>query len=215
MPKVSLIVPIHNPGKYLTPLLNSLVNQTFKDIEIFLIDDGSTDGSRQILKDYELRDSRIKVIFRRKSKQEHFGQKYSVDLGRILATGDYFMMIDHDDELTLDAVEILYNATDNGTIDVVQGRNISFNEQGVMVYQTPDTWPDKTIIYNIEDLTFEQQFNHLVGGPIALWACLIRTEFAKNIKFEAALAACLLEPHLERPGEKYRPPGVLSFSKIA
>ena len=53
MPKVTIIVSVHNPGKYLTPCLNSIVNQTFQDIEILLIDDGSTDGSRQILKDYE------------------------------------------------------------------------------------------------------------------------------------------------------------------
>ena len=68
MPKVSIIVPVHNPGKYLIPCIESCINQTFQDIEIFLIDDGSTDGSRQIIKDYEARDNRITAICRRKGE---------------------------------------------------------------------------------------------------------------------------------------------------
>lgn len=64
MAKVSIIVPVHNPGKYLKPLLNSLIHQTFTDLEILLIDDGSTDGSRDILKEYEKQDSRIQVFLR-------------------------------------------------------------------------------------------------------------------------------------------------------
>ena len=187
MPKVSIIVPVHNPGKYLTPLLNSLVNQTFQDIEILLIDDGSTDGSRQILKDYESRDKRITTIFRRKSENEKFGQKYSADLGRTLAQGDYVIIVDHDDELFLNAIEVLYEATNNGTVDVVQGRNISFNEQGELVYRTPEIWPEKTIIYNIEKLSFEEQCFHLVDAPIALWACLVRKNFLNTLE----LADCI------------------------
>ena len=181
MPKVTIIVSVHNPGKYLTPCLNSIVNQTFQDIEILLIDDGSTDGSRQILKDYESRDVRITAIFRRKGEYEKFGQKYSADLGRMLARGEYLLMMDHDDELMPDAIEKLYGATENGTIDVVQGRNISVNEDGEVVYRTPEIWTNKTIIYDINNLTFEQQCYHLVDAPIAVWACLIRSEFAKDI----------------------------------
>lgn len=187
MPKVSIIVPVHNPGKYLTPLLNSLINQTFQDIEILLIDDGSTDGSRQILKDYKSRDERIKVIFRRKDSHERFGQKYSADLGRLLAQGTYIMLIDHDDELTLDAIEKLYNATDNETIDIVQGRNISINEKGKIVYRTPDLWPTKTIITDINKLEEKELYLHLTDAPVAVWTCLIRKDFQKDLE----LADCI------------------------
>ena len=181
MPKVSIIVPVHNPGKYLTSCLNSIINQTFQDIEILLIDDGSTDGSRQILKDYELRDARITTIFRRKGEYEKFGQKYSADLGRMLARGEYILMMDHDDELTPDAIEKLYEATENGTIDVVQGRSIS-ERNGTITYITPDNWPEKTIVNSVDEMSFEQQFFHLNTAPISLWACLIRKDIQKDLE---------------------------------
>ena len=128
-PKVSIIIPVHNPGKYFKPLLNSVIRQTLTDIEVFLIDDGSTDGSRDIIKEYAEKDSRIQYIFRDKDPNENFGQKYSADLGRQKAQGEYIMLIDHDDELMLDALEVLYSYTENGTVDVVQGRNISIDEK--------------------------------------------------------------------------------------
>ena len=82
----------------------------------------------------------------------------------------------------LDAIEKLYNSTENGTIDVVQGRNISVNEENEIVYRTPDLWPNKTIIKDINDLTFKEILDHLVNAPVALWTCLIRKEFQKNLE---------------------------------
>ena len=182
MPKVSIISPIHNPGKYLQPMLESVCNQTFQDIEILLIDDGSTDGSREILKEYAIKDNRIKLFFRDKSPNEKFGEKASVDLGRENATGDYIMLVDHDDELTLDAIERLYSYTNNNTIDVVQGRNISINEEGIQVYATLDIYHDPTIIPHYLTLTDEQLIVHFCSTPVALWTCLIRREFQKDIE---------------------------------
>ena len=182
LPKVSIIVPVHNPGKYLKPLLNSLIRQTFTDIEILLIDDGSTDGSRDILKEYEKKDNRIQVYFRDKDPTENFGEKKSVDLGREKASGNYIMIVDHDDELMLNAIEILYSYTDNNTIDVIQGRNISINENNELVYATTNLWPTVTVLKHISNLTQDQLWNHLTQGPIALWACLIRKDFQKNLE---------------------------------
>ena len=182
MPKVSVIVSIHNPGKYLIPMLDSIIYQTFKDLEIFLIDDGSTDGSREIIKQYEQKDNRIITIFREKSENERFGQKYSADLGRSLATGEYIMMLDHDDLLPVDAIEKLYSYTNNGTVDVVQGRNISMNDQRDITFETPDFFPEPTLITDIEALPDYLLALHLVYTPISLWACLIRNEFQKEIE---------------------------------
>lgn len=182
MAKVSIISPIHNPGKYLRPLLDSLVNQTFQDIEIILIDDGSTDGSREVLAEYANKDSRINLILREQSPTEIFGEKYSVDIGRQVATGDYIMIVDHDDELSLGAIEILYQYTQNGTVDVVQGRSITINEKGQQVYATPALYPEPTIVYSINTLSDEQLLKHLLSTPIALWTCLIRREFQKDIE---------------------------------
>ena len=187
MPKVSVIVPVHNPGKYLKPLLESLINQTLKDIEILLIDDGSTDGSRDILKEYEKIDNRIQVFFREQQSYECFGEKYSVDLGKEQAKGNYVIIVDHDDELTLDALEILYSYTNNNTVDVVQGRNISLNEEGKEVYRTDDNFHFPTIIISnnhLQNLTQEQITLHLLYAPVALWTCLIKRTFFNTLELD-------------------------------
>ena len=64
MPKVSVIIPVYNEGKYLHKCVDSVLNQTLKDIEIILVDDGSTDNSPDICKDYERKNDRIKVYFK-------------------------------------------------------------------------------------------------------------------------------------------------------
>ena len=181
-PKVSIISPIHNPGKYLIPLLDSFCNQTLKDIEIILVDDGSTDGSRDILQEYKEKDNRIQVILRDKSPNERFGQKASVDAGRKIAKGEYIIMIDHDDELMLNCLQKLYDATDNGTIDVVQGRNISIDENNELVYYTTNYWNIKTVITSFESLNLDEIWHHLILAPTALWICLIKNEFQKDLE---------------------------------
>ena len=182
MPKVSVIVPIHNPGKYLIPLLNSIIYQTFQDIEIFLIDDGSTDGSREIIKQFEANDSRITAIFRDANQNEHFGQKYSADLGRSLATGEYIMLIDHDDELTLDAIERLYSYTNNGEIDVVQGSYRQIDDHGNITYKPPKFWDEPIIFRDLNSLSEDILLFHLAYAPIALWCCLIKNDFQKQLE---------------------------------
>lgn len=62
MPKVSIIVPVYNTEKYLAQCLDSIINQSLKDIEILCVDDGSTDSSPEILKEYAKKDSRIRII---------------------------------------------------------------------------------------------------------------------------------------------------------
>ena len=189
MPKVSVIVPVHNPGKYLKPLLDSIINQTLKDIEILLIDDGSTDGSRDILKEYEQQDNRIQVFFRTPSSTENFQEKYSVDLGRQKAIGEYIMILDHDDELFPKAIENLYLYTDNNTVDVIQGRSIKVdnNNDNQVIYETPNFFPKATLLGNWSTLNEKDILYHLIECPIALWACLIRNEFQKDIE----LADCV------------------------
>ena len=71
LPKVSIIVPVYNSGKYLKTCLESLVNQTLKDIEIIAIDDCSTDNSLLILEEYAKKDSRIKVYHNEKNRPEY------------------------------------------------------------------------------------------------------------------------------------------------
>ncbi len=92
MPKVSIIVPVYNVEKYLSTCLDSLINQTLKDIEIICINDGSTDNSLNILNEYAQKDTRIIVI-----NKENSGPGSCRNLGIEKATGEYIQFVDSDD----------------------------------------------------------------------------------------------------------------------
>ena len=92
MPKVSIIVPVYNVERYLRQCLDSLVNQTYQNIEIICVDDGSTDASSEILTEYALKNSKVRVI-----RQENSGLSAARNVGFSFATGEYVMYVDSDD----------------------------------------------------------------------------------------------------------------------
>lgn len=91
-PKISIIIPVYNVEKYIKRCLDSIINQTLKELEIICIDDGSTDGSGQILDEYSQNDSRIKVIHKQSE-----GQGIARNIGLEYATGEYIGFVDSDD----------------------------------------------------------------------------------------------------------------------
>lgn len=103
MVKISIIVPVYNSEKFLEKCINSIINQTLKDIEIIFINDGSTDKSLDILKSYELKDSRIKVL-----SQNNTGPSCARNNGLKIAKGEYVGFVDSDDWIDLDFYEKLY-----------------------------------------------------------------------------------------------------------
>ena len=119
MPKISIIVPVYNTEKYLEKCLNSLINQTLKDIEIICVNDASTDNSINILKQYEQKDSRIKVI-----EQEHLKQGAARNNGTKYVTGEYIGYVDSDDWIDLDYYEKLYNAAKKHNLDIALANNV-------------------------------------------------------------------------------------------
>lgn len=100
MPKFTIIVPVYNTEKYLSECLDSLINQTYEDIEIICINDGSTDGSLGILNEYAQKDSRIKII-----NQANQGVSVARNTGIENAKGDYILFVDSDDWLELNTCE--------------------------------------------------------------------------------------------------------------
>ena len=109
--KVSIIVPIYNTAKYLPACLDSILAQTHESLEIILIDDGSTDNSPKIIKDYAKKDPRIKHI-----RQKNQGQSAARNTGLQKATGDYISFIDADDKIKPDFIEhLLAPFSDNAT----------------------------------------------------------------------------------------------------
>jgi glycosyltransferase involved in cell wall biosynthesis len=101
--KVSIIVPIYNASEYLSRSIESILNQSYKNIEIILIDDASSDNSKDIIKEYALKDSRIKPIY----SEVNQGVSKTRNLGLKTISGDYVTFMDADDYITPNMVQIL------------------------------------------------------------------------------------------------------------
>lgn len=114
--KISIIIPIYNAEKYLNQTLYSVVNQTFKDIEIICIDDCSRDHSREILEKFSSTDQRIRCIY----QEENAGVGIARKMGVSVSTGEYIMFLDADDGLKLDACGELYRSIVKERVDILQ-----------------------------------------------------------------------------------------------
>jgi len=114
--KISIIVPVYNLEKYLSRCINSLLNQTIKEIEIICINDGSTDNSLNILENFASNDDRIKVI-----NQTNSGQSVARNNGIEKASGEYICFIDGDDWIDLDFCEKLYYAAQTTNSEIAVG----------------------------------------------------------------------------------------------
>ena len=112
-PKVSVVIPVYNVGKFLTRCLDSIVKQTLKDIEIICVNDGSTDNSLDILNKYAKKDKRIKVI-----SQKNKGISAARNTGLSHSAGEYVSFIDSDDWVSLNFLEKLYESAIQNDADI-------------------------------------------------------------------------------------------------
>lgn len=113
MPEISVIVPVYNTEKYLDRCIRSIINQTFSDFELILVDDGSKDNSGFICDEWEKKDSRIKVIH-----QKNAGAGAARNAGLRVAKGEYIGFIDSDDWIEPQMYEVMYNAIEKYSADV-------------------------------------------------------------------------------------------------
>ena len=122
-PLVSVIVPIYNVEKYLEKCIDSIINQTLKEIEIILVDDGSTDNCPRIIDEYAQKDKRVIAIHK-----ENGGQGSARNAGLDIASGEYIGFVDSDDWIDLNMYEELYNSLIVNKADIaICNRNI-YNE---------------------------------------------------------------------------------------
>lgn len=112
--KVSIIVPVYNVEKYLKRCVDSIIEQSYKNLEIILVDDGSKDNSFSICKEYESKDSRVRIFHK-----ENEGLGLTRNYGIEKSTGEYITFVDSDDYLTLDAVETMVEKAAVTNADVV------------------------------------------------------------------------------------------------
>lgn len=123
---VSIIIPVYNAGEYLVPCINSLIAQTYRDLEIILVDDGSTDGSGAICDEFACCDSRVRVIH-----QKNGGVSAARNAGLAVASGAYLTFVDADDGLVSNALETALRYLRENDADVVTyGWNRHFVEEG-------------------------------------------------------------------------------------
>ena len=113
MPKVSVIIPVYNVEKYLRECLGSVINQTFWDIEIICVNDGSTDNSLEILNEYAKNDERVIVI-----NQQNLGAGVARNSGLKIAKGEYLAFLDGDDFYRPDYIEKMYNQAKKTNADI-------------------------------------------------------------------------------------------------
>lgn len=131
-PKISIVIPIYNMGRYLRDCLNSVINQSLKELEVICIDDGSSDDTSEILKEYQWKDHRVKVL-----AQANHGVSYSRNRGIKYASGEYLYFIDPDDWLPDNTVlEDLYTTAIEKKALVCGGSLKEINEQ----WGTIETW---------------------------------------------------------------------------
>lgn len=121
MPKVSVIIPVYNSEKYISECLDSVLNQTFKDIEIICIDDGSTDKSFDILNRYNIKEKRITLL-----TQKNLGQSVARNKALEIAKGEYIYFLDSDDYIEPNLIEECIKK-----LDETQAGLICFNTEVV------------------------------------------------------------------------------------
>lgn len=114
MRKISVIIPVYNAAGYLEKCLNSVTGQSYRELEILLVDDGSTDGSGSICDDYAKRDNRIRVVH-----QENAGVAAARNVGLDMATGDYIGWVDSDDWVEPEMFETMLEAMMSRDADIV------------------------------------------------------------------------------------------------
>ncbi len=178
-PLISIIVPVYNVEKYLRQCLETLINQTYKNIEIICINNGSTDKSSEILVEFTQKDSRVKII-----TQEKSGVSTARNSGLKIASGDYIMFVDSDDWTEIDACEKLVSEAQLTGTDVV-------------LFSHYDVFPNSKNLYDISKNckksyykfdNIDDYIKNIIYAPGILCDKFYRKDFIKNITFISGLA---------------------------
>lgn len=167
---VSVIVPVYNVEKYLSQCLDSIIHQTYKNLEIILVNDGSTDGSGKICDDYAAKDGRIKVIH-----QENGGLSDARNKGLDLMTGQFVTFVDSDDYLENNCIHTLYTYAYTCKTDISIGKFIEFEENTSQFLFHNHLNNGNKIEFLTGDQCLERHHKYFLGIFVTAWAKLYRT----------------------------------------
>ncbi len=168
---ISIIVPVYKVEKYLKRCIDSIINQTYKNLEIILVDDGSPDNCGQICDEYAEKDSRIKVIHK-----ENHGVSAARNTGIDIAAGEYLGFVDSDDWIEKDMYELLYYAIKKHSVKMsCAGRySVNQNKKTKFCYRKEEAISSEEMLIKI----FKQK-----ECDISIWDKLYHRSLFDNIRF--------------------------------
>lgn len=132
MNHISIIIPVYNVKKYLPECFENVIRKSKYNVEILLIDDGSTDGSEQLCDEYASQYDNVKVFHK-----ENGGSGSARNIGLQLATGEYVLFLDSDDYITIEALEDLYEKSNKQRLDILLFGACSFFENEALAGNIP------------------------------------------------------------------------------
>lgn len=194
MGKISVIIPAYNVENYIEECLRSVINQTYKELEIIVVDDGSTDSTGKICDMLSKEDSRISVIHK-----ENAGVGFARNDGIERASGEYICFLDSDDFLPIDALEIMISSLNRNNADMFIGEVIRTDEKGVPLSEINDESNDRVI----DEYEFWEKRNlheKYVICPAKLYpkSLLSDVRFGKYVNHEDQGILCNVLPKCER-----------------
>lgn len=172
-PLISVIVPVYNLEKYLVRCIESIIGQTYKNLEIILIDDGSTDTSGQIIDEFKKKDNRIKVIHK-----ENGGESSARNTGLRMATGEYIAFCDCDDWMDLDMYETLAWELNQENIDMVASG--WYKETDSSSQEIRNALPVNSQVFGRDELLKYLYMRDSYRGFAYMWDKLYKREILKD-----------------------------------
>ncbi|MFE4712061.1 glycosyltransferase family 2 protein [Paenibacillus sp. NPDC056722] len=171
--KVSIIIPVYNTKNYVRRAIESILNQSYKNIELIIVDDGSTDGSSAICDEYKQKDSRINVIH-----QKNSGVSAARNNGIINATGQYIQFVDSDDEIKSDMIKTMVDAIEKNKSDLVI---CGYSVIGKQVFNSA------TRLYDATEFLVESYLNPDISSLVlSSWNMIFKSSILKdnNLRFD-------------------------------
>ena len=176
MPKISVVMPVYNAERFLNESINSILNQTFDDLELICVDDGSNDNSLEILQKFSNEDERVRVF-----SLNHKGGGNARNYGLKQVTGEYLYLMDADDLLDLNAFEDFYPICEEKNLDFVVFKATNYGVEKDHYFETE--YQNMSSISNIvEDNVFDYKDlgDALFDFNVSPWCKFYNWEFIKN-----------------------------------
>ncbi len=169
---VSIVIPVYNLEKYIENCLSKIICQTYKNLEIICVDDGSTDSSAEIISEFAQKDSRIKYIC-----QENAGVSAARNKGLDIATGEYIMFVDGDDYLHNMAVEIFTECIQSSDYEIV----CAPEKVVVDMNEGMESYSGCSCCLTDNEGLFSYRFGSVLGKSV--WSKIFKSNLAKSVRF--------------------------------